>query len=184
MKTIILMCHSAVMREETAPPEMWGLSLDGVMAASKLFKDEIFSRVEQVFSSTQRRAYDTAMILSGGVTLDSELDDLAWDEPYDECLPSPKLQGRAAFTGAGERMLRFIKGLADDMGEGEYALAVSHPASILAFLGVFCSIGSGEEAGISFRDGTICSGGPKMPSAFILEFENGGISHIRYLERA
>lgn len=184
MKTIILMCHGEVMREETASPEMWGLSLDGVMAAGKLFKDEIFSRVEQVFSSTQRRAYDTAMILCGGVTLDSDLDDVAWDEPGDDRLPGTELRDSAAFTGAGERMLRFIKGIADDMVEGEYALAVSHPASILACLGFFCDIGTGKEAGISFRGETICSGEPKMPSAFILEFENGGINHIRYLERA
>lgn len=180
MKSIILMCHSEEMREEGAPREMWGLSLDGVMAAGNFFKNEIFSHVEQVYSSTHRPAYDTAMILCGGVTLDSELDDMAWDAPEgSESMLRPEILKSDAFREAGVRIQRFITRLLADMAEGESALAVSHPASILAYLAGICD----TDDGLSFRGQRICSRQPEKPDAFILEFENDSISHIRHPER-
>lgn len=73
MKTVILMRHTEVQALEDTPRELQPISLDGVMAAKALFKAPAFESVTQVWASTCRRAYETAMIFDGGVTLTAAL---------------------------------------------------------------------------------------------------------------
>jgi len=192
MKTLILMRHSQAQRDESLPHEMWGLSLDGVMAACSFFKKPIFEQVTEVWASTMRRAYDTAMILSGGVTLDSALDERAkgeggsddfWSAQFaDAQLKNP---GGESFAEVRARMERFISRLVEKMEEGGCALAVGHGAAICAYLQGFCSVevldADTKARRVCFRGQEVMSGDISAPSAFILEFENNKIEKVSYL---
>lgn len=133
MKTVILMRHTQPQRDDSLPSELWGLSLDGVMAANRLFKTASFSQVSQVWASTYRRAYETAMIFDGGVTLDSRLDE-----------DSPK-----------EKFGSFVDELLRGLKEGETALAVSHDETIRAYLGISDEMAAPSAFILGFEDGNV-----------------------------
>lgn len=192
MKTLILMRHSQAQRDENLPQEMWGLSLEGVMAAGSFFKKPIFQQVSQVWASTMRRAYDTAMILSGGVTLDSALDERAkgqgggedfWARQFAE--PELKNPGGESFAEVRARMERFISRLVEKMEDGDCALAVGHGAAICAYLQGFCSVevldAKTKARRVCFRSQEVMSGDIASPSAFVLEFEKDKIEKVTFL---
>ncbi len=192
MKTLILMRHSQAQRDESLPREMWGLSLDGVMAAGSFFKKPIFENVSQVWASTMRRAYDTAMILSGGVTLDSALDERAvgqtengdfWAAQHMD--PELKNPGGESFAEVRARMEHFISHLVVKMPEDDCALLVSHGAAICAYLQSFCTVEVLDPAEktrqVSFRGQKVMSGKIEAPSAFVLEFEKDKIERVAFL---
>ena len=186
------MRHSQAQRDEALPQEMWGLSLDGVMAAGQFFKKDIFKSVGQVWASGLRRAYDTAMILDGGVTLDSALDERAvgqaengdfWAGQYVD--PELKNPGGESFSQVRQRMERFISCLVEKMAEGETALLVSHAAAICAYLQGFCHVEvldpEEKTRRVSFRGEEVMRGKIESSSAFVLEFENNEPGRVSYL---
>lgn len=192
MKTLILMRHSQPQRDENLPQEMWGLSLDGVMAAGSFFKKPIFEQVSQVWASTMRRAYDTAMILSGGVTLDSALDERAKGEGGGKDIwagqfvdPELKNPGGESFAQVRARMEGFISRLVEKMEDGDCALLVSHGAAICAYLQGFCTVEVIDPAEktrrVRFRSQQVMCGDIASPSAFVLEFENNSIEKVTFL---
>lgn len=194
MKTVILMRHGEAQWDAELPQALYPLSLDGVMAANRLFKAPVFEPVTQVWASTYRRAYETAMIFNDGVTLDSRLDERAvgqaesgefWAKQYaDHDLKNP---GGESMNEVSLRMKGFVDSLLGRMSDGETALAVSHAAAICAYLMGFCEIAVLDEnekiRRVTFRGQEVLSGKIKTPSAFVLGFENGEIKEIRYLEQ-
>lgn len=133
MKTVILMRHTQPQRDDGLPSELWGLSLDGVMDANRLFKSATFSSVSQVWASTSRRAYETAMIFTDGVTLDNRLDE-----------DSPK-----------EKFSLFVNEVLRGLKDGETALAVSHAETIRAYLGNSGEMASPSAFVLCFEDGEL-----------------------------
>lgn len=192
MKTLILMRHTLPHRDESMPQQLWGLSLDGVMAAGKFFKKPMFESVTQVWASTYRRAYETAMIFNDGVTLDSALDERAKGEGGGEdfwaaqfAQPELKNPGGESFGEVRARMERFISRLVEKMEDGDCALAVGHGAAICAYLQGFCSVDvldpETKARRVCFRGQEVMIGDIASPSAFVLEFENDKIEKVTYL---
>lgn len=192
MKTLILMRHSLAQRDESLPHEMWPISLDGVMAAGKFFKHPIFENVTQVWASTMRRAYETAMVFNDGVTLDSALDERAkgqgggddfWAAQFAD--PELKNPGGESFREVRARMERFISRLIEKTEDGGCVLAVGHGAAICAYLQGFCSVevldAETKSRRVCFRGHEVMSGDIPAPSAFILEFENDKIEKVTFL---
>ena len=133
MKTVILMRHTEVQALEDTPRELQPISLDGVMAAKALFKAPAFESVTQVWASTCRRAYETAMIFDGGVTLDSRLDE----------------------DSSKEKIGSFVDEVLRGLGDGEAALAVSHAETIGAYLGSSGEMAAPSAFVLGFEDGDI-----------------------------
>lgn len=186
MKTIYLIRHSTPNRINVPNKEI-PLSEEGILKANKL-KDIIdINTIDEVYSSSYKRAYETAKILSDNVIIDSRLDerkigDLTnvpksmWiTQLYDEDAKAPNGESRKEVTN---RMLDFI----NSIKENKTVVAVSHAATITFFLLKYCKLENVDletkSRHITFNGKDVINGKFNTPEVFKLTFDKDKLIYI------
>ncbi len=194
MKTIILVRHSEAQKLKDIPMDQLPLTPRGEYLAQRLFLQDAFQKIDFVYSSPYKRAYDTARLLGRRVIADQRLierilgdkteqSEVLWEKQYLD--PDFKTPNGESLNDVKERMTSFINESLGKMNENETAVVVSHAAAICAYLLNFCTItvtdAKEKSREFSFHKTVIHSGKLKTPSAFILEWDNGNLINLRYL---
>ena len=196
MKTLYLFRHSKPDKTSKLDNSLIPLSEEGRPALLALL-DRIgdLDKNVPVFSSTYRRAYETALLISGCVVRDSRLTERQtgtretftkelWAGQYTDCYLK-NLDGES-FLEVRERMTETINEILDQMPGGGSAVIVSHAAAICAYLQQFCRIevvdADSKHRKIAHGERIILDGAIHAPSCFRLVFEEGCLpSRISYL---
>lgn len=196
MKTVILIRHSEPVKDRTLPTEELLLSEQGHIKAQKLFLFDVFRSVEAVYTSPYRRAYSTAEKLSKRLIVDDRLRERElgntdtlnaefWKRQYED--HNYKNINGESLNDTKARMTSAINEIISVMEEGSTVAIVSHAAAICAFLLNWCSIEVVDEQKklrkITHNGTTVLNGKTATPSAFVLEFENGQLHRIKYIEK-
>lgn len=192
MKTIILVRHSQPEKNKNISNEEICISDEGIALAKKLFSKSIFNNIDYVYTSTYKRAYQTALLLSNDVIKEYNLierkignkkDNDFWEKQYID-LNYKNIDGES-FNEVKERITKFINEILFKMSENEKIVFVSHAAAICCYLMNFCEIkvldSKTKQRKITFNNKTILSGKIEIPSAFVLGFEENILKNIMYM---
>ena len=179
MKIVYLIRHSTPNRINVPNKEI-PLSEEGILKANKIKEIINLNEIDEVYSSSYKRAYETAKILSDNVIIDSRLDereigDLTnipksmWiTQLYDEDAKAPQGESRKEVTN---RMLDFINSIEDN----KKIIAVSHAATITFFLLHYCKLEDVDletkSRHITFNGKDVINGIFKTPEIFKLTFD-------------
>ena len=196
MKTLYLFRHSKPDKTSKLDNSLIPLSEEGRPALLALL-DRIgdLDKNVPVFSSTYRRAYETALLISGCVMRDSRLTERQtgtretftkelWAGQYTDC--DLKNTDGESFREVRERMTEAINEILDQMSDGGSAVIVSHAAAICAYLQQFCRVevvdADSKHRKITHGERVILDGVVHAPSCFRLVFEEGCLpSSISYI---
>lgn len=186
MKTIYLIRHSTPNRINVPNKEI-PLSEEGILKANKLKEIINLNEIDDVYSSSYKRAYETAKILSDNVIIDNRLDErkigdltnvpkTMWlTQLYDEDAKAPNGESRKEVTN---RMLDFINSIEDN----KTIIAVSHAATITFFLLHYCKLEDVDletkSRHITFRGKDVINGIFKTPEIFKLTFDDDKLVDI------
>ena len=196
MKTLYLFRHSKADKTSKLDNSLIPLSEDGRAALLALLgRIGDLDKNVPVFSSAYRRAYETALLISGCVVRDSRLTERQigsretftkelWAGQYTDC--DLKNTDGESFREVRKRMTESINEILDQIPGGGSAVIVSHAAAICAYLQQFCRVevvdADSKHRKITLGEGIILDGVIQAPSCFRLEFEEGYLpSHISYL---
>ncbi len=196
MKTLYLFHHSKPDKASKLDNSLIPLSEEGKTALLALLgRIGDLDKNAPVFSSPYRRAYETALLISGCAVRDSRLTERQsglgetftkelWAGQYTDC--DLKNTDGESFLEVRKRMAEAINEILDRIPGSGSAVIVSHAAAICAYLQQFCRIEVVDtdsrrrkitHGGRVILDGVICA-----PSCFRLMFEEGyvpsSISHI------
>lgn len=187
MKTVYLIRHSTPNRINVPNKEI-PLSEEGILKANKLKEIINLDEIDEIYSSSYKRAYETAKILSDNVIIDSRLDerkigDLTnvpksmWiTQLYDENAKAPLGESKKEVT---ERMLSFINSIEDN----KTIIAVSHAATITFFLLKYCKLENVDletkARYITFNDKDVINGKFNTPEVFKLTFDKDKLIEIK-----
>lgn len=196
MKTLYLFHHSKPDQTSKLDNSLIPLSEEGRLALPALLgRIGDLDKNAPVFSSPYRRAYDTALLISGCVVRDGRLTERQtgsretftkelWAGQYTDC--DLKNTGGESFREVRERMTEAINEILDQIPDSGSSVIVSHAAAICAYLQQFCRV---EVVDVGSRHRKITQGGRVVldgvihaPSCFKLVFEEGYLlSRVSYL---
>lgn len=196
MKTLYLFHHAKPDKTSKLENSLIPLSEEGRAALLALLgRIGDLDKNAPVFSSPYRRAYDTALLISGCVVGDSRLTERQtgtretftkelWAGQYTDC--DLKNTGGESFREARERMTEAINEILDQIPGSGSAIIVSHAAAICAYLQQFYRVevvdADSRHRKITRGERVILDGVIQAPSCFRLAFEERYLpSHISYL---
>ena len=190
MKKIFLMRHS-IPEKGDMPNERIPLSEKGKALA--VSKQNIFSKVDRCFSSSYRRAIETAECIADHPVIVEELHERTigdaredfWLKQYEDY--DFRNPGGESLNQVKVRMKTAIDSIVGQMEEGETALVVSHATAICAYLLSYCEIevkdAENKVRKISFHGKEILNGRFQPADGFEILFENDIFSDIRVMEK-
>ena len=195
MKTVILLRHSEPISDRTIPTEFLPLSERGYAKAHKFFSLDIFRRVATVYSSPYKRAYSTAEVLCGNITIDSRLRERElgtpetlspnfWSRQYED--HNYKNAGGESLNDVKCRMTEAVGEILSSMQAGGTVAVVSHAAAICALLLNWCTVEVTDEKKkireIRHGADVVLCGKISTPSAFLLGFDEDRLQSIEYID--
>lgn len=186
MKKIILMRHSIPERLKL-PTEQLPLSEEGKELARS--KSEIFANIDKCYTSSYKRAFETAQILSRKpITMVDDLHERIvgearedfWLKQYqDHDYHNP---GGESLNMVRVRMKGAVDGILREMDDGNTALVVSHATAICSYLLNFCKIqvadAESKSRKITYKDETVMDGIFAPTNYFEIDFINDYIYSI------
>ena len=196
MKTVILIRHSEPIKDRTISTEELPLSEQGHIKAQELFSLNIFRSVKAVYASPYLRAYSTAEKLSERIIVDDRLRERElgnpetlnakfWNLQYED--HNYKNVDGESLNDTKERMTATINEIISTIHDGNTVAIVSHAAAICSFLLNWCAIEVMDEQKklrkITHKGAVVMNGKIATPSAFVLEFENGQLCRIKYIDK-
>lgn len=191
MKKIILMRHSIPERLKL-PTEQLPLSEEGKELARS--KSEIFANIDKCYTSSYKRAFETAQILSRKpITMVDDLHERIvgearedfWLKQYqDHDYHNP---GGESLNMVRVRMKGAVDGILREMDDGNTALVVSHATAICSYLLNFCKIQVADAESksriITFGDQEVLHGKIKHLDCFEIAYKDDVVSVIRFCGR-
>lgn len=187
MKKVYLMRHS-IAEKMDIPTSLIPLSEDGRKMAMSKRKE--FSDVELCFSSSYKRAIETAELIAKDVNIVDGLQERIigdaredfWLKQYNDY--DFKNPNGESLNEVKERMKTAIDTIIQKMSEGETALIISHATAICAYLLNYCEIqvidASSKSRKITYRDQVILNGAFPPADYFEIMFENNCPNSIKY----
>lgn len=187
MKKVYLMRHS-IAEKMDIPTSLIPLSEDGGKLAMSKRKD--FSDVELCFSSSYKRAIETAELIAKDVNIVDGLQERIigdaredfWLKQYND-YDFKNLNGES-LNEVKERMKTVIDIIIKKMSEGETALIISHATAICAYLLNYCEIqvidASCKSRKIILQNKVIMNGTFDPADYFEITFENNCPNSIKY----
>lgn len=197
MKKIILMRHSIPDRTIKCLNNDIPLSSEGILKAECFFKHSEFKDVKEVYTSTYRRAKQTAKIFTNNIITDDriierKIGDIKsnsksfWKKQYDDY--NYKNQDGESLNEVCLRMDLFIKEVLRKMEDGQTVLIVSHATAICAYLTKYCEITVIDEKEktrkIKHNNKIVLNGKIDTPSMFVLSFDKGKMTYIEYKDES
>lgn len=195
MKTVILLRHSEPIADRTMPTELLPLSERGYAKAQEFFSLDTFRRVRTVYSSPYKRAYSTAEVLCGNITIDSRLRERElgtpetlspefWSRQYED--HNYKNAGGESLNDVRCRMTEAVGEILSSMQEGGTVAVVSHAAAICALLLNWCTVEVTDEyekiRNIRHGADVVLCGKISTPCAFLLGFDDDRLRSIEYID--
>ena len=188
MKKIILIRHSIPERLKL-PTEQLPLSEEGKELARS--KSEIFANIDKCYTSSYKRAFETAQILSRKpITMVDDLHERIvgearedfWLKQYqDHDYHNPNGE---SLNDVKKRMKTAVDSILRKMQDGESALIVSHATAICSYLLNYCDItvtnSSDKSRKITYKDETVMDGIFAPTNYFEIDFINDSIDSIHF----
>ena len=184
-KKIYLMRHS-IPEKIKIETSMIPLSDEGRALAKS--KKEVMKRVDHCFSSSYKRAIDTAKIITDNVVVVSELHERIIGEAFEDFWLKQYLDhdyrnpNGESLNDVKNRMKIAIDSILGKIQDGESALIVSHATAICSYLLNYCNVTvtnpSDKSRKITYKDETVMDGIFAPTNYFEIDFINDSIDSI------